>query len=205
MTADWAMVIITGIYVVATIFICCANIKSANASKEQLKEMQRQYSEANRPNIETEFHYLRRTWYIVRLVNHGEKTAQHVKINIEQSFIDSLPEEAFRKELERLRGKECIIGVGQYYDLFIGSNKLCGNPNVKPFSGTVEYKAQNQVYTSDIFVDVEHYMTFFSSTTEEEMFLTSIKKIGDELKGIKRALNIQSIAQKDREQGEENV
>lgn len=39
MTADWAMVIITGIYVVATIFICWANIKTAKASKEQLKEM----------------------------------------------------------------------------------------------------------------------------------------------------------------------
>ncbi len=138
-------------------------------------------------------------------MNHGEKTAQHVKINIEQSFIDSLPEETFRKELERLQGKECIIGVGQHYDLFIGSNKLRGNPNMKPFSGTVEYKAQDQVYTSDIFVDLEHYMTFFSSTTEEEKLLASVKKIGDELKGIKRALNIQRIAQENRDQGEENV
>lgn len=197
MTSEWVMVIITGIYVVATIFICCANIKSANASKEQLKEMQRQYSESNRPNIETEFHYIRRTWYIVRFVNHGEKTAQHVKINIEQSFIDSLPEETFRKELERLQGKECIIGVGQHYDLFIGSNKLLGNPNMKPFSGTVEYKAQDQVYTSDIFVDLEHYMAFYSSTTEEEEFRTSVKKIGDELKGINRALNIQITKKKD--------
>lgn len=51
MTADWAMVIITGIYVVATIFICWANIKTAKASKEQLKEMQRQFAEANRAEI----------------------------------------------------------------------------------------------------------------------------------------------------------
>ena len=96
MTADWAMVIITGIYVVATIFICWANIKTAKASKEQLKEMQRQFAEANRAEIEVEFHYLRRTWYVVRFVNRGEKTAQHVKISVAQSFIDSLPEESFK-------------------------------------------------------------------------------------------------------------
>ena len=33
---DWIMVIITAVYVVATIFICLANIKLANAAKEQL-------------------------------------------------------------------------------------------------------------------------------------------------------------------------
>lgn len=76
MTPDWAMVIITAVYVVATIFICCANIKSAKASQAQLTEMQRQFAESNRPEIEVEFHYLRRTWYVVRFVNRGEKTAQ---------------------------------------------------------------------------------------------------------------------------------
>ena len=86
MNAEWTMVIITGIYVVATVFICWANFKSANASKEQLKEMQKQYAETNRPLIELEFHYIRRTWYIARFVNHGNLTAQHVRINLNQSF-----------------------------------------------------------------------------------------------------------------------
>ena len=39
---DWLMVIITFVYVIATIFICWANIKSAKASKEELTEMKRQ-------------------------------------------------------------------------------------------------------------------------------------------------------------------
>lgn len=46
---DWLMVAITAVYVVATIFICWANLKSAKASKEQLEEMRRQYSEENIP------------------------------------------------------------------------------------------------------------------------------------------------------------
>ena len=185
------MVIITGIYVIATIIICWANIKSANASKEQLEEMQKQYAETNRPLIELEFQYNRRTWYIVRFVNHGNLTAQRVKISLDQAFIDSVPEESFRNELERIKGKECIIGVGQHYDLFIGGNKLRGNPNMTPLTGTIKYEAQGKEYESDLFVDLEHYMTFFSATTDEEDLLKSMSKISDQLKGIRQTLEMQ--------------
>lgn len=51
---DWLMVVITGIYVIANIFICIANIKSANAAKLQTSEMKRQFFEINRPNISVE-------------------------------------------------------------------------------------------------------------------------------------------------------
>ena len=193
MTAEWVMVIITGIYVIATIFICLANIKAANASKEQLREMQKQFAETNRPVVELEFHYSRRTWYIARFINRGNLTAQHVKINLDQEFVDSIPEESIKRELERIKGKECIIGAGQYYDLYIGSNKLRGNPNLKPLTGTIEYKAQGETYQSDLFVDLEHYMTFFPSTTDEEGLLKTMKKIGDELKGIKQMLLIKTV------------
>lgn len=125
-----------------------------------------------------------------------------MKINIAQSFIDSLPEEAFQKELIRLKGKECIIGVGQYYDLFIGSNKFRGNPNMEPFTGTVEYESQGESYQSDLFVDFEHYMTFFSSTTDEEDLLKSMKKMTDELKGIKQALHVQTAIEDNSDQDE---
>ena len=185
------MVIITGIYVIATIIICWANIKSANASKEQLEEMQKQYAETNRPLIELEFQYNRRTWYIVRFVNHGNLTAQRVRISLDQAFIDSVPEESFRNELERIKGKECIIGVGQHYDLFIGGNKLRGNPNMTPLTGTIKYEAQGKEYESDLFVDLEHYMTFFSATTDEEDLLKSMNKISDQLKGIRQTLEMQ--------------
>lgn len=199
MNADWVMVIITGVYVIATIFICWANIKAANASKEQLREMQKQFAETNRPIIELEFHYSRRTWYIARFVNRGNLSAQHVRINLDQEFIDSLPEESMRKELERIKGKECIIGAGQHYDLYIGSNKLRGNPNMKPLTGTIEYESQVKTYQSDLFVDLEHYMTFFSSTTDEEDLLKSVKRIDDELKGITQILSVQNTKKEDSE------
>lgn len=192
MNPDWAMVFITGIYVIATIFICGANIKSAKASKAQLQEMQRQYAEENRPVVEVEFHYINRVWYFVRFVNRGNKTAQHMKIYLKQEFIDSLPEETFRQELNRIKEKECIIGVGQHYDLFIGSNKLRGNSNIKPITGMIEYESHGKNYRSDIFVDLEHYMTFYSTTANEDKVLKSIKEISEELKSIKIELETHS-------------
>lgn len=199
MTAEWVMVIITGVYVIATIFICWANIKAANASKEQLREMQKQFAETNRPIIELEFHYIRRTWYIARFINRGNLTAQHVRINLDRGFIDSIPEESIKQELERIKGKACIIGAGQHYDLYIGSSRLRGNPNMKPLTGTIEYKAHGETYQSDLFVDLPQYMTFFSSTTDEEDLFKTMKKIGDELKEIKQILSVQNTKEEDSE------
>lgn len=51
MSADWAMVIITAIYVVATICIMRANQKSAKAAKEQLSEMKREHEESARLQV----------------------------------------------------------------------------------------------------------------------------------------------------------
>lgn len=193
---DWLMVIITFVYVVATIFICWANIKSAKASKEELTEMKRQYAEENRPRIEIEFCYERRIWYIIRFVNHGKSTAQHVKIILEEEFIDSLPEPGFQDTLRKQRKKELIIGVGQHYDLYIASNELRGNPNMKPVTGKLSYQDESGKYESDIYIDLENYATFFSSTSDDPM-VKELKNIKKEIEGLKRAIVALDVSKKE--------
>ena len=193
---DWLMVVITFVYVVATIFICWANIKSAKASKEELAEMKRQYADENRPRIEIEFCYERRTWYIVRFINHGRLTAQHVKIILEEEFIDSLPEPGFQDTLRKQREKECIIGVGQHYDLYIASNELRGNPNMKPVTGKLSYQDESGKYESDIYIDLENYATFFSSTSDDPM-VKELKNIKKEIEGLKRAIVALDVSKKE--------
>lgn len=193
---DWLMVIITLVYVIATIFICWANIKSAEASKEELAEMKRQYAEENRPHIEVEFCYERRTWYIVRFINHGKLTAQHVKILLDEGFISSLPEQAIKDTLLKQREKECIIGVGQHYDLYIASNELRGNPNMKPVMGKILYQDESSKYESDIYIDLENYATFFSSTSDDPM-VKELKNIKKEIEGLKRAIVALDVSKKE--------
>lgn len=193
---DWLMVVITFVYVVATIFICWANIKSAKASKEELAEMKRQYADENRPRIEIEFCYERRTWYIVRFINHGRLTAQHVKIILDEEFIDSLPEPGFQDTLRKQRKKEFIIGVGQHYDLYIASNELRGNPNMKPVTGKLSYQDESGKYESDIYIDLENYATFFSSTSDDPM-VKELKNIKKEIEGLKRAIVALDVSKKE--------
>ena len=193
---DWLMVVITFVYVVATIFICWANIKSAKASKEELAEMKRQYAEENRPHIEVEFCYERRTWYIVRFINHGKLTAQHVKLLLDEGFISSLPEQAFKDTLLKQREKECIIGVGQHYDLYIASNELRGNPNMKPVMGKILYQDESGKYENDIYIDLENYATFFSSTSDDPM-VKELKNIKKEIEGLKRAIVALDVSKKE--------
>ena len=193
---DWLMVVITFVYVVATIFICWANIKSAKASKEELAEMKRQYADENRPRIEIEFCYERRTWYIVRFINHGRLTAQHVKIILEEEIIDSLPEPGFQDTLRKQRKKEFIIGVGQHYDLYIASNELRGNPNMKPVTGKLSYQDESGKYESDIYIDLENYATFFSSTSDDPM-VKELKNIKKEIEGLKRAIVALDVSKKE--------
>ena len=57
----------------------------------------------------------------------------------------------------------------------------------------IEYESQGNSYKSDIFVDLEHYMTFYSTNTDEDEILKSIKNISVELKSIKKALENHSV------------
>ena len=67
--ADWAMVVLTAIYVLATILICYFNYRSTKASREQAAEMRRQYEEENRPYITVELIYERKAIYGLRFSN----------------------------------------------------------------------------------------------------------------------------------------
>ena len=121
---DWAMVVLTAIYVLATILICYYNYGATKASRDQAAEMRRQYEEDNRPYITVELIYERKAFYGLRFSNHGKRLANHVRIQLDQTFLDSLKEPSFSEMLKRANGKECIIGIGQHYDLYFGSNIL---------------------------------------------------------------------------------
>lgn len=51
MTADWALFWVTLVYVVATCVICYFNCQSTNATRDQVKEMKRQYEDEKRLNL----------------------------------------------------------------------------------------------------------------------------------------------------------
>lgn len=213
MDSDWVMVIITAVYVIATIAICVANIRSANATKEQLEEMKKQYGETERPIIEAEFLYINRLWFGVRFVNNGKHTAQNVKIYLSDEFIDSIDSLGMVEYIKKQKEKSCVIGVNQHYDLIFGSyNAFKEIRHKKPAIGQICYSYNKKEYSNDFYLDFENYMTIFTVTTskKESSFVKELRNYNYELGEMNQTLRsisngINSLREEGNEKRNNNV
>lgn len=167
---------------------CIISLLAAIAAWSQVKEMRRQYAEENRPHIEVEFLYLKRTFYGLRFVNHGKCTAQNVMVQLDADFIDTLPEEKFAALLRQQKDKSCVIGVGQHYDLFIGTNVYLHSKSKLPAKGKIRYTGNGNEYEDDFFIDVENYATIFSTNSDQEDLLSKLNDQSKALNEIKNAI-----------------
>lgn len=181
--------LITAVYVVATVFICWTNIQSANASKAQLKEMQRQFRSINRPIISVEIVHLRRMFWVLRFTNHGTQTAFNVKIIIDSEFIESLSEPNYKQIVKDNNGKIKTIGINQSYDLFIGANSFRNRDAQVPIKGIIHYWGiDNSEYKEDFIIETQNYATFFTVNTDNDDLMEKLKEQNEELKNINYSL-----------------
>lgn len=185
------MVLITAIYVLATILICWANIKSARAAREQLAEAKRQYEEENRPRITYEMIYENRTFYGIRFTNHGRRVANHVKIKFSQDFLDSISKFSSFDRSNTLQKQEFVLGVGQSYDYFFGADEFRNNADKKPIVGEIIYQDELRTYHESFQIDWDKYATFYSVNSPADDFLDEIKKLVKEANNIAQVLKLQ--------------
>lgn len=186
---DWLMVIITGVYVIATICICIANFMAANASKKQKEEMEREFQSVNRPIITVELVFLRRAVWAIRCKNQGNQTAFNMSIKLQQDFIESITDSFFRGILEENQNAIRTIGVGQTYDLFIGDNSFMHQGNKIPIKGKILYgSCYSAIFSEDFVIETKNYGTEYSLSTENEDLIKAIKEQTQMLAAIKREL-----------------
>lgn len=150
--------------------------------------MQKQYADENRPRIEVEFLYERRAFYGLRFINHGKETAQNVEIQLSDEFIDSLGNTNFSELLKKQKGKKCVIGVDQHYDLFFANENYLQILDKIPASGTILYEDSSTKYQSDFNIDTENYATIFSFESDEEKLLKAMKEQTTQLKSMKESI-----------------
>lgn len=181
------MVLITVVYVIATIFICWANIKSAKMTKQQLEESKRQYQEEHRPYVSYQLIFENRTWYGMSFKNHGERIANHVQVKFDQDFLNSVNVQGVRK----LQNTEFILGVGQSYEVFFGGKDFRNNPNKKPIIGEIIYQDAQTTYRETFNIDFERYATFYSTTSPSDNLYSEMKKLNQNLKNIVQILKNQ--------------
>lgn len=182
------MVIITLVYVVATIAICVANLRSAKATRDQLEESKRQYEEEHRAFVSYKLIYELRTWYGLRFTNHGKRIATNVQLRFDKDFIESLTEQGYKERLQKLGEQEFTLGIGQSYDIYLGSNKLRNRVNSTPIRGVISYKDRNCAYIDSFHIDFSKYATIFSITTDLDRMQKAEKRLIESLAGIKNEL-----------------
>ena len=161
------MVVITGVYVVATIEICKANNNTVKVTRQQLEEARRQYAEENRPLIEVEFLYKNHAVYYLHFTNCGRHVANKVKIEFAPEFVNNVKEPKIRELLKLVQTRECILGVGQHFDIPVGDNSLRDNMQLKAMKGKVTYEFDGTEYSTPIDIDFAFYMPFLSFANAE--------------------------------------
>lgn len=160
--ASCLTVIITALYLAATIVICVFNGKSAAAAREQTEEIKKQFYAVNRPVLTVDAVFLRKNLLALRLKNEGNQTALKTQVILQEDFINSLPEKKFRDYLENESERTRTVGVGQNYDMFFGSDAYIALENKKPIIGQIEYTGiSGLTYTDDFEIDIESYLEFY--------------------------------------------
>lgn len=185
---DWMMVVLTAIYVIATILICIFNYLSAKASKEQTQELKRQYSAENRPYITIELIYEHKFFYVLRLTNHGKRVANHVKISFNDAFLDSMDGTEFHAVLKEQNANARIIGIGQHYDLFLATSGDRESLRKVPIQGQIEYSDAESIYCEELCIDFSLWGPIYSVNSDIDDIKKEIEKLPKELSNISSEL-----------------
>lgn len=92
------MIVITTVYVIATIFICIFNYKSSKSTNEQLLEMKKQYNEEFRPFLKIEKQDRKHDEIVFKIKNIGIRSAFNISVE-------------FKQHVDNFEGSErCISG-----------------------------------------------------------------------------------------------
>ena len=188
---DWLMVIITTIYVIATILICVFNYRSAKASKEQVEQSQKQLEESkrqfemmNKPIVSIEFVQIRRVFYALRFTNYGNQPAFDLQIIIDNEFIDTLDND-IKDIIRNNNSKKQNLNCGNTYDLYLGNREQIRS-NLSCITGRFAYKdSLGNQYEDIININPKDYATFFTPQSDTEDIM---RKIDEHAKTI-RELN----------------
>lgn len=184
--ADWLMVIITAIYVIATIVICVFNGKSAKAAREQtetakqqIDEMIRQYNESNRPFIIVRFEIIRSGLLCFVIENIGPLAATDVRITINEDFIDNLEKQDKQIRLREISESTLFLSSHQKLHILLGGQTQFSKISAVRAVFDITYNGKYAEHTE---IDLWQYRFMLSYSSELEDISQHLKKLENEEK-----------------------
>lgn len=186
---DWIMVIITAVYVVATIVICIFNYKSAKASNNQVVESKRQFDESNRPHVFAGIEFVSEVFMCLYIENRGNDVASDINVLLDEDWLNLIKDNDYKEPLVELTQKPFMLAPGQkitraFTWVIVGvRNSWLDVFNDHPLKVSVNYKRHNydNSYTDAFVYDINLFRNMFNEKPENDK---EIKEISKSLKAI---------------------
>ncbi|MCI6733061.1 MAG: hypothetical protein MR487_12225 [Lachnospiraceae bacterium] len=191
---DWLMVVITAVYVIATIAICWANINSAKATREQLAESKRQFDENNRAFVTVTFEIIRSGLAVLNIQNLGHRIAQNVKIQIDKDFLDNIPDTRDKEHLEKLCASSFTLGIEKSWYICLGSHLDLDKLGERILRIDICYKDAQSEYKESTTIDLTQYFWSLIYNSPTEDLYQETKRISKAIQSIDKS--IQKLQQK---------
>lgn len=168
--------VVTAIYTIATIAICLANKKSADAAMEQSKSMKlqteeliRQYRESTRARIAIRYGWDNAVGKYVIFKNVGKSDADDVRVSLCSEFLNALEKECKGSCLITLTQSRIHIAAGQEFPVLVGFASHLEKMPVKVAEIKVSYIDRGDKCEDSAEIDFSQYG--FLSTCRSSRFV----------------------------------
>lgn len=185
---DWLMVGITAVYVIATGFICWANIKSAKATREQVAEAKRQFEESNRAFVTVAFEVIKSGLAVLHIQNHGKRVASNVKIQVSSAFVSNIANKTDKEHVKTLCESAFTLGIGQSWYICIGSHLELDQMSSKLLSIEISYEDSESKYNETTVIDLKQYFWALLYESPTEDLYQEIKNLTKSVQSIDKSI-----------------
>lgn len=162
------MIIITSIYVIATIFICYFNYQSQKASRELTLETKRQFEESSRAFVTVNLEIVNNVSAALKIQNNGKRIANDVNIRISRRFIDNVQDKNIQDNMIKLSESYFALGIGQSLYLRLGNHAYLKDLSDELLTMDVTYSDYADNYKEVIRIDLSQYFWSALYTTPIE-------------------------------------
>lgn len=144
----FVMAILTFVYVIATIFICIYNGKSAMATRKQTEESQRQFVESNRAHVIPRFITLEGQLYCLAFHNIGKTMAEKLLIDVSSEWLNCL------RNTEKNAGVAETLENLKKIEIFLPAEDKYVYSICVPADGTGDYQ---KLCEKPLIIDIQYY------------------------------------------------
>ena len=181
--SDWTMVVITAIYVIATILICLFNGLSAYQSKKQINESKRQFDEQTRACIDISFVIIRNSDMTFRISNVGKSYARQISVVISNDFFQLLDTHE-RNLFGNLPKRKFSLSPNESIYFCFGDKLDFDKYKKNPVTFTVSYKDPVKVQEENFQIDLSGYDGSYLYSSPQDDIANSLRNINNLLQYI---------------------